>query len=47
MEKTERYTITKHELYQILSEHIKRPISKVKFSPRNQTLICEVVTTEE
>ena len=42
MDKTEVYKLTREEVHKILSDHIGKPVSRVRFSSRNQTIICEV-----
>lgn len=42
MEKTEVYRFDKEEVYSIFGKRIGRKIRKIRFSPRQETIICEV-----
>ena len=41
MDKTERYEFEKEEVYAIFEKKIGCKIRKIRFSPRQQTIICE------
>jgi hypothetical protein len=41
MDKKYIYKFQKEETYKIFEEVIGKPVSRIRFSPKTQTLICE------